>query len=345
MHYSFPVAVLRILFVIALLHGACLVNVTAEQPGGATSLKARGFHAVPLQYKDFKFRVEAKLNGSKCTTGVDTGAPITMIDASRIKKARRIDPNRDHYSDPLFHDALERLSGYHTNFFILETLDFPGIQFLNTPAAPSNAEIRIIGEHVSSRRKHRTLDSKSLILGADFLTRHRAILSCLNPPYLLLQATTAATNTESLHRQLTASGYQTIAMEYKLYSWVVPVEIEGIKVNLVLDTGAPVNVVDPALVKGLKLEDGKSVGRIVGLDGRGSAADWHYLQSFRISGIEYEKMETLASDLKNWGFGTGAQGDAVGLLGMNFLAESRAIIDCGNHRLYLLPPARVEMPR
>jgi hypothetical protein len=177
---------------------------SAETKPSNSSIAAPGFHSVPLKFKDYQFVVDAKLNGSKCSTVIDTGCTFTLVDISRVKKARTLDPSRGHFTDRLFAEVLPRSPGFHTNFVILETLDFQGIQFLETPAMPNRNEIRRQGELISLQRMNVTMDYSTLLIGSDFLMRHRAIISCLNPPSLLLQATTAATNTTPFHQQLLA---------------------------------------------------------------------------------------------------------------------------------------------
>lgn len=309
---------------------------SAEPKESKSSLTAPGFHTVSLQFKDFKFILDTKLDGSKCSTVVDTGSTFTSIDSSRAKKSRRYDPSRDQFNDPLFTKIVPNIPALQTNFCILKTLDLPGIQILETPAMVGRNEIRKQGELISVQRMDRTVAYATLILGTDFLTRHRALIACLNPASLLLQTSTRATDTAGLHQYLLSLGYQSVPMTYTLQAWEVPLEIDGVAFRLLLDTGAPMTLIDPSLVNGLKMEAGKARGEVVGFGGRTASVSRHLIRSLKVGEVSFSKLTLHSAAMNRWGFGEGSKKDIAGLLGMDILSEGHAIIDCGNHRLYVL---------
>ena len=113
-------------------------------------------------------------------------------------------------------------------------------------------------------------------------------------------------------------------------------EIDGVAFRLLLDTGAPMTLIDPSLVSGLKMEAGKTRGEVVGFEGRTAAVSRHLIRSLKVGDVSFSKLTLHSAEMNPWGFGEGPKKDIAGLLGMDILSEGRGIIDCGNHRLYLL---------
>lgn len=152
------------------------------------------------------------------------------------------------------------------------------------------------------------------------------------------KCSTAATNTQELDRQLIDWGYRSIPMHYNLDGWNVPVEIDGVTIHLALASGANMTLVDPSLANGLILESGEGRGEVYGFGRRKTEITRHVARSVRFGDATYTKLVIYSGDLSRWGLGEGLMGKCSGALGIDLLSEGRAIIDCGNHRLYMLPP-------
>jgi predicted aspartyl protease len=115
---------------------------------------------------------------------------------------------------------------------------------------------------------------------------------------------------------------------------LVPVEINGARAIMFVDTGAVLAGVDERFVPQMKVDPYSARATMVDAAGVERQTKLTRLHSFRIGGVNVR-----APDLRigRFGFYDSTGGKVVGLLGMDILGPNGTIIDFGQKKLYFYP--------
>ena len=201
--------------------------------------------------------------------------------------------------------------------------------------------VKLVGERYLSggafpyRDRRRDFDG---MLGENFLRRYHGIVDCQRQLLYLILGPTQAVN---LTANLPANGWTRVPMADTGSHFTVPCTLSGHHFRLIVDTGSPFTSVDDGLAHtaGLSSNDLPMRGGLVGNDpAHLEEARVKTLQigDYTASDVCMTMNEHLQRDL-----GGARQADGlpiVGLLGGDTLGFNGAVIDVGEHALYLKHP-------
>lgn len=179
------------------------------------------------------------------------------------------------------------------------------------------------------------------VLGAWFLRRHRAVIDCTGPGLFVPRST--ASPPAAVAERLRNRGYHPIPVyRFEVPGYVAPVEIGGATVPMLIDTGASLTMIDRTAAR---RATGVSVSpeprrNLRGANGRQAMATLIQVPAFRLGSVRFTNAPVWVADLRAWNLGGTNQGPWVpqGVLGMDYLRHSRAVIDCGTPGFWLKPP-------
>jgi len=270
--------------------------------------------------------VLSHLNGVFALLGVDTGAPVTAINAGSQKlfKVESVPANR------LGLPSSIRMGGEPIGIGIINDFEAGGMKLGLRPVALVNlSRINEAKLYLNGRRK--PMDG---LIGADLLLDRGGVLD-YRTQELFIRTGKDALN--YLADKLPDAGFSRIPMEFDQGHFTVPCTIEGRPYRLVVDTGAFITLIDRGIMfrQGITGVRTRLTGQTI--NGRSSPVFDARLKEFIIGNIRLPPLDVGVTDLSEaW---TRRGGDerapVAGLLGGEILAESSAIIDLENLSLYL----------
>jgi predicted aspartyl protease len=282
------------------------------------------FEALPLELSPQNhFIVRAFINGKPAFLGVDTGAPVSAICASR----------RQHYgfvsvSGNSSLPAKLMVNGVLDSVGTVKSLRLGALNLVDEPMValnlgPKNRTARVRGEE--------EIDG---ILGADILFPTRAVLDCERRLLILNLEPQSETITPGLDYSGLRSMPIHVSEGHNLY---VDAAINGAPARLLVDTGASATLLHRSFIKRMKIpvRDTPFTSAAVNL----KVSD---LQVARIRRLSVGSVNIVGhsvgvidlAGLIHGGLLTGKP-PVAGLLGGELLRRHRGIIDFGTRRLYL----------
>ena len=282
-----------------------------------------GYIAVPVHYSDWnKMLMEVTVNGHRARFVVDTGAGYSVLDAGRARSLRVSPVGAD---SP--YGEFTNLNGEIYRVGYINKLRAGAMDFGGGPIAlfrPANAEAAI-----HSRGGD---DSAAGILGADILTRYKAVINC--------STKTIFFKTDSSPRlqiaQFAASQHFTRVplREEVTRAFTVPASINGHPCRLLVDTGAFITTFDLRRAKefGLSFTGTKMKGSFA--DGVSRQVAIGQVRNLKIGDYHVPPQKLAATVMPDFAVDQG-QLNLAGILGMELLALNRAIIDFESMSLFL----------
>lgn len=282
------------------------------------------FEALPLERSPQNHLiVRAFINGKSALLGVDTGAPVSAISASRrsyygltsIPGASKLPPRL-------------MINGAFSAVGIAKSLRIGALNLVDEPMVainlgPDSRAARLRGEQ--------EIDG---ILGADILFPTRAVLDCQRQLLIL----NLEPQSETITPGVDYSGFQSVPIHvsegYNLY---VDGAINGAPARLMVDTGAFATLLHRPFVKRMKipLHDTPFSSAAVNLNQRGvQIARIRRLSVGSVNIVGHNVGVIDLAGLIHGGLLTGKH-PVAGLLGGELLQRHHGIIDFGTRRLYL----------
>ena len=173
------------------------------------------------------------------------------------------------------------------------------------------------------------------LIGETVLRHYNAVVDCARLGLYL--------NIDPAHKHdfgpaFVRAGWTRIPMENLSNDFTVSCKINGRSFRMIVDTGAPWTDLDKNLVSGaqLSIHDLPMRGGVIGARARDAA--FLELSGFQIGSYAAPRTDAIVTDGLRGYFGgnNSAKGQPViGLLGSDFLSTNGAIVDVGNHALYL----------
>lgn len=181
-----------------------------------------------------------------------------------------------------------------------------------------------------------------LVLGCDFLQRHRAIIDCGANRLYLLTAPALPAQRDVRLPGLRKAGFQEVELKSRVpAALVATATINDSQAEWLIDSGAMWSCLDAAVARSLKLQAQPTLNRM-----RGAATPDQRpfgvarLQQWRLGDLQMPETSVAVFDLGDWGMGPAGRifPEVSGILGGAELHKFRAVIDCGGAKLWLRPP-------
>jgi hypothetical protein len=282
------------------------------------------FQALPLERSSQNhLLVRAEINGKPALLGVDSGAPVSAISATR----------REHFKmSPLPSDSKlpTRLiiNGGLNRVRIAHKLRLGALTLLDEPM--------VMLDLSSPARAAREFHEQELdgILGADILFPTQAVLDCENEVlFMKIDPDTPGTIPGINHR-----GWKNVPIRvtegWNLY---VDSTLNGKAAQLMVDTGAFTTLIHRPFVKEMRLplRDTPYASGAINLQQRD--LQLAIIRNFSVGQFKVKAKEVGVMDLHGLIHGDLLKGEppVAGLLGSEFLRRNHAIIDFGTRTLYL----------
>ena len=284
------------------------------------ALRRDGYGVVELQRPEPNtLTVAAMINGRKARLIVDTGwgdDGIT-VDASYQKVLRSPVTAAKQFG---FSATGAPLGGMSKG--VADVVSLGNIQIRQVPLYTGK-----IGalEHGTNRRVGATG-----FIGCGFLQTCSAIVDLHNLQLYLRPPGTG--RRAIIGGAMQAQGLNEIPLTFGNHNCFVPVEINGARGAMIVDTGAYFAGVDRRFVPQMNAKMRSARARSVDAAGVESATSLTDLKSFRIANVP-----VYAPDLRigTFGFYNRSKGQIIGLLGMDILGKNGTVIDFGQKKLYL----------
>ena len=301
----------------------------------AKALTQMGYYSLPLE-SDFSAPIIlGTVNRNPVYLMVDTGFTFTTVDRSL---AGHLEPLTG-VNGGFHRSRFGALPG--TNWSLIRRFTLNRAEYFNIPT-----QIRDL------RQGHeKQIAFEQGVLGEDFLARNGAIILCGENQILFKARRIAPGDLFQFDERLRRVGFTGVELEaLPMDVWVVPVQIGGTNLKLLVDTGAVATLLDEHVSRNLGLQKrwGFSV-KLTGVESRETKAQRMTAKDFRVGSYLAAETPLLTGNIEAWNAtneGMGLSGQGVGrlpfngMLGFDFLQKHSAVIDCERGKLWLRTTGR-----
>ncbi len=285
------------------------------------------FQALPLERsRQNHLLLRAEINGKRAFLGVDSGAPVSAVSASR----------RTYYGMSALPGTSKlpsrlRINGGFNRVTIAHRLRLGALTLIDEPMVA----VDLSTPARASREFHEEeLDG---ILGADILFPTQAVLDC-DAQVLFMKVDPDAPGTVPGVNHSRQAGWKNVPIRVtKGWNLYVDGALNGKPAQLMIDTGAFTTLIHRPFLREMRLplRNTPYTSGAVNLDERG--LQLATIRRFAIGPFLVKGKEVGVMDLKGLIHGDLLQGTppVAGLLGSEFLRRNHAIIDFGTRTLYL----------
>ena len=306
----------------AVLGSAPLCGARAKKPQAAFDNSS--FQALSLERSSQNhLLLRAEINGKPALLGVDTGAPVSAISASR----------RSHFGMTSIPGtsrlpARLRINGGFSRVTIAHRMRIGSLVLIDEPMVA----IDLSSPAKASRQFHeQELDG---ILGADILFPTQAVLDCKKQVLFMKVDPDAPGTVPGVNHRGWKNMPIRVTEGWNLY---VDSKLNGKPAQLMIDTGAFTTLIHRSFVKEMRLKtkDTPYTSGAVNLEERG--LQLAVIRRFAVGPYLVKGKEVGVMNLDGLIHGDLLQGEppVAGLLGSEFLRRNNAIIDFGTRTLYL----------
>ncbi len=301
----------------------------------AKALIQMGYYSLPLESDFSAPMILGSVNRSPVYMMVDTGFTFTTVDRSVAGHLEPLPRVNGGFRSSRF----GALPG--TNWSMIRRFTLNRAEYFNIPA-----QIRDLRQ---GHEKQIALEQG--VLGEDFLARNGAIILCGENQILFKAQRIAHGDLVQFDERLRRVGFTGVELEaLPMNVWVVPVQIGGTNLKLLVDTGAVTTLLDERVSKNLGLQKrwGFSV-KLTGVESRETKAQRMTAKDFRVGSYLATETPLLIGNIEAWSAtneGTGSPDLGVGrlpfsgMLGFDFLQKHSAVIDCERGKLWLRKTGR-----
>lgn len=287
----------------------------------------KGFRVVHLERgKRNHLLMRATLDGEALLLGVDTGAPVSVLN---LRSRRRFSLGAVPPDSGI--PTTMRIGGETVEIGMARNLQANGVRFGSGPVALFDLS-RITSGELSTKSKVASLDG---IFGADILLQHRAVISCAHPRLYLPEI-----DSPDLGPLLTARGYEAVPLGGDAGHLTVPCTINRTRYRLIVDTGAFATLLDTRLLKKQGIKSSELPFKTRNLHGDAATLHVARIKSLKIGNVDLRNRKIGSTDLARFAGTHDDNGEAPigGLLGNELLTQCRAYIDLNHGKLYLRKP-------
>lgn len=268
--------------------------------------------------KEHKLVLPARAPGGTASFEVDTGAPFTCADQTKVAlfKFRPLPPGAEASS--------VTLNGHLDKIMAIPQIDFGGWGVKDLPVAL----VDLASINQMHRANHDGTDDG--ILGLDALCRFHAVLD--------FGARRLFLHSKPVHFDA-PEGWLAVPMQMVARHLIVPATLNGYKTFFIVDTGAPSSIIDSALCLNLRIPVGRPGISMKAIHHETEAA-YGNIADLQIGSIALGQTTVAVFDLNALvGKGNGSE-PITGIIGGQTLESLRAIIDCNAMQLYIKKPGR-----
>jgi len=282
------------------------------------------FQALPLERsKQNHLLLRAEINGKPALLGVDSGAPVSAVSATR----------RKHFGMSALPGSSKlppriRINGGFNFVTIAHRLRLGALTLVDEPMVA----IDLSAPARAAREFHeQQLDG---ILGADILFPTKAVLDCEAQVLFMKIDPDTPGNVPGVNRR----GWKNVPIRVtKGWNLYVDSKLNGKPAQLMIDTGAFTTLIHRPFVREMRLplRNTPYASGAVNLDERG--LQLATIRRFAVGSFMVKGKEVGVMDLQGLIHGDLLRGKppVAGLLGSEFLRRNHAIIDFGTRTLYL----------
>lgn len=297
-------------------------------------MSRQGFTAIPVDKTDQGHLVlSVRLNGRKAQCTIDTGFTYSAADRARAGKLPPLDRAADDLDLPKAAFARSNVVWSRVGH-----LDLGGYRARDVPVQSVDMKIANRRGWFARMLEGKEMFESELVLGADFLRRHNAVIEYQGTPILYLRPKNLDPITQySFEQSLTNQGFSSIRLYHlETLGWVVPMHFDGVKVPLLIDTGAGLTLLDLGFVRQLGLPLADAAREILGVDGRRTSLKLAQFKEARIGVFTIRNPRVGVADLSLWNLGRTnvSMFQPRGVVGGEFFVKTQAIIDCDNQKIW-----------
>lgn len=283
-----------------------------------------GFIALPLQRsRQNHLLLRAFINGKPALLGVDTGAPVTAVAASR-RAYFGLKPVQPGLGIP----SRVEINGTFSSVVTAKTLRIGGLTLVNEHLVAIDLSN---SANAAKQFKEKAIDG---ILGVDVLFATKAVLDCQAPMLILNSDPKSQRSATGVNRP----GSQRIPFQVSdgqnLY---VSSAINGRASKLMLDTGAFATLLHQPFVRRMKIpmRETRYTSAAVNLKQRG--VHMAHIRNFSVGNLNLLGKDVGVINLEGLVHGPLLDGSppVAGLLGAEILRNHHGVIDFGARCLYL----------
>ncbi len=266
--------------------------------------------------------MEAVVNGHRARLVVDTGAGYSVLEAGR---ARSLGVSPVGADSP--YGQFTNLNGESYRVGYINSLRAGAMDFGSGPIAlftPANAP--------AAEASRQNGDNDDGVLGADILTRYKAVINCFTKTIFFKTDSSAHLK---IAQFATSQHFVKVPLREEVTrAFTVPASINGHPCRLLVDTGAFVTTFDLRRAKefGLSFTPTKMSGSFT--DGVSRQVGIGQVSNLMIGNYHLPPQTLAGTVLPDFAVEQG-QGRVAGILGMELLAFSRGIIDFDSMSLFL----------
>lgn len=293
-----------------------------------------GFTAIPIDKTDQGHLVlTVRLNGRKAQCTIDTGFTYSAADRDRAGKLPPLDRTAPDLELPKAAFARSNVVWSRIGH-----LDLGGYRARDVPVQSVDMAKENRRGWFSRMLEGKEMFESELVLGADFLRRHNAVIEYQSTPILYLRTRSLESPLQaSFEGSLTNLGFLPIRLYHlETLGWVVPAHFDGVKIPLLLDTGSYQTLLDLGFVQQLGLPTLDAARQILGVEGRRTSLKLAQFKEARIGAFTIPKPRVGVADLTLWNLSRTnlSMFQPRGLIGGEFFVKTHAIIDCDNQKLW-----------
>jgi len=301
-----------------------------------TNLKELGYQALPLKKitRDSRFSGNFLVNGRSVNLLIDSGANSTDLDTNLAPSlGLKIDEN----TRVISRGALGRPVTSEVGLGVLSAGPVTALPFpfmLATETTGPTATSRYDGQ-----------------LGLDALEALGALIDLRTGSFWVPTRDAANSRDESIRPlgEKAGLGFNTLQLRQagRLPHLVLESEWNGRLVTWIVDTGAEVSVLSKQSAKNLQLHTYPSAARIIDASGDNASTRGAIFRNMIFDRLILSEFQVVVTDLpvvrKNFKDSNGRAID--GIIGMDFLENSAALLDAGSRLLYVGDPQLLERPQ
>jgi predicted aspartyl protease len=296
---------------------------SGAHPGAPVTRRTAEFEALPLlRSRQNHLLVRAYINGKQAWLGVDSGAPVTAIAASRREYFRLTNlPTASKLPNRL------QINGAYNNVSMIKSFRLGGLNLMDEPVVVVN-----LGSAArAARLEEQQIDG---ILGADVLFPTKAVLDCKRQLLVLNLDPDLPGHAPGIDYR----GFKAVPMQvsdgFNLY---VNATINGRQARLMVDTGAFATLLHRPFVRSMRIPTRQTPYSSAAVNLKQRGVDVARIRKLSVGSIDIVGREVGVIDLEGLIHNGLLEGTppVVGLLGAEILDRHHGIIDFGTRTLYL----------
>lgn len=261
----------------------------------------------------------ALVDGRKQRWKLDTGCSVTCFQLAAGKRLKTLGELHRRVKDPV----LGTVGG--SDFVLIGELQLGKMLLANQPAQIDNLDGR------------QAMERADALLGIDLLRRNHAAIDFLGRSLFLRAQAPDDKQVAALDDVLRRSGWSAVPLttdsSFRLFA---EAQVKGERLRLLVDSGCELSQLDTAVAKRLGLKLDYAHLTVAGIGNR--LADGYSATPARVqlAGLTLTNAPVSVADLAPWQSSEPSE-RMDGVLGADWLALGRGVLDCQAKRLYLTP--------